>query len=58
MRRDLPLGLAASDHAVPYGTVLWSGAVPGTSCQATIGRKGGASIGTVARRLGKGSRLI
>jgi hypothetical protein len=24
------------DHTVPYGTVLWVGAFPGTSCQATI----------------------
>src|ERR1700722_575546 len=25
------------DHTVPYGTVLWRDAFPGTSCQATIG---------------------
>jgi hypothetical protein len=25
-----------TDHTVPYGTALWGGAVPGTSCQATI----------------------
>ena len=24
------------NHTVPYGTALWGGAVPGTSCQATI----------------------
>jgi hypothetical protein len=33
----VPLGLAAPDHAVPYGTVLSMDAVPGTSWQATIG---------------------
>ncbi|HKM59137.1 MAG TPA: hypothetical protein VJX28_10330, partial [Chthoniobacterales bacterium] len=32
-----PLGLAAPDHTVPYGTILSRDAVPGTSCQATIG---------------------
>src|SRR5271165_3267476 len=32
-----PWGLAAPDHAVPYGTVLSRDAFPGTSCQATIG---------------------
>ena len=37
MRGELPLGPAASDHTVPYGTVLRRGAVPGTSWQATIG---------------------
>jgi len=26
----------ATDHTVPYGTALWGGAAPGTSCQATI----------------------
>jgi hypothetical protein len=31
------LGLATPDHTVPYGTVLSRDAVPGTSCQATIG---------------------
>jgi hypothetical protein len=31
------LGLPAPDHTVPYGTVLFGGAFPGTSCQATIG---------------------
>jgi hypothetical protein len=25
-----------TNHTVPYGTALWVGAVPGTSCQATI----------------------
>ena len=35
-RREIPLGLAAPDHTVPYGTALWGGSVPGTSCQATI----------------------
>jgi hypothetical protein len=30
------VGLAAADHTVPYGTVLWRDAFPGTSCQATI----------------------
>jgi hypothetical protein len=25
-----------ANHTVPYGTALWGGAVPGTSCQATI----------------------
>src|SRR5271165_2360109 len=35
--REIPLGLAAPDHAVPYGTVLSRDAFPGTSCQATIG---------------------
>jgi hypothetical protein len=25
-----------TDHTVPYGTALWGGAFPGTSCQATI----------------------
>src|SRR5208283_3500626 len=25
-----------TNHTVPYGTALWGGAVPGTSCQATI----------------------
>jgi hypothetical protein len=35
-RRELPLGLTTPDHTVPYGTVLWRGAFPGTSCQATI----------------------
>jgi hypothetical protein len=32
-----PLGLAAPDHAVSYGTVLSIDTFPGTSCQATIG---------------------
>ena len=36
-RRETPLGLAAPDHTVPYGTVLSRDAFPGTSCQATIG---------------------
>src|SRR5271169_6444689 len=36
-RREIPLGLAAPDHTVPYGTVLSRDAFPGTSCQATIG---------------------
>ena len=27
---------ACTNHTVPYGTALWGGAVPGTSCQATI----------------------
>jgi hypothetical protein len=35
-RREIPLGLAAPDHTVPYGTVLSRDAFPGTSCQATI----------------------
>src|ERR1700738_4060726 len=25
-----------TNHTVPYGTALWGGAIPGTSCQATI----------------------
>jgi hypothetical protein len=25
-----------TNHTVPYGTALWGGAVPGTSCLATI----------------------
>ena len=25
-----------TDNTVPYGTALWGGAAPGTSCQATI----------------------
>jgi hypothetical protein len=29
-------GLTAPSHTVPYGTVLWREAFPGTSCQATI----------------------
>jgi hypothetical protein len=33
----VPRGLAAPDHNVTYGTVLSRYAVPGTSCQATIG---------------------
>ena len=37
LRPTYPRGLAAPDHTVPYGTVLSRGAVPGTSCQATIG---------------------
>jgi hypothetical protein len=36
-RREMPLGFAAPDHTVPYGTVLWRDAFPGTSCRATIG---------------------
>src|ERR1700730_17386557 len=36
-RRKIPLGLAAPDHTVPYGTILSRGVFPGTSCQATIG---------------------
>ena len=36
-RREIPLGLAAPDHTVPYGTVLSRDAFLGTSCQATIG---------------------
>jgi hypothetical protein len=36
-RREIPLGLAAPDQTVPYGTVLSRDAFPGTSCQATIG---------------------
>jgi hypothetical protein len=36
-RGGIPLGLAAPDHTVPYGTVLSRDAFPGTSCQATIG---------------------
>jgi len=28
--------LTDTDHTVPYGTALWGGAAPGTSCQATI----------------------
>src|ERR1700732_1960906 len=35
--REIPLGFAAPDHTVPYGTVLSRDAFPGTSCQATIG---------------------
>jgi hypothetical protein len=35
-RQEIPLGLAAPHHTVPYGTVLSRDAVPGTSCQATI----------------------
>ena len=34
--REIALGLAATDQTVPYGTALWGGVVPGTSCQATI----------------------
>src|SRR6202790_5899237 len=37
VRKLIPLGLAAPDHTVPYGTVLSRDAFPGTSCQATIG---------------------
>src|SRR5271165_3435696 len=29
---------ACTNHTVPYGTALLGGAVPGTSCQATIAR--------------------
>ena len=29
-------GHTCTNHTVPYGTALWGGAVPGTSCQATI----------------------
>src|ERR1700720_3444257 len=36
-RREIPLGLAVPDHTVPYGTVLSGDAIPGTSCQATVG---------------------
>ena len=43
MRRDLPLGLAASDHAVPYGTVL--GAALSQALRARL------------RSVGKGARL-
>src|ERR1700751_4142805 len=32
-RREIPLGLAAPDHTVPYGTVLSRDTFPGTSCQ-------------------------
>jgi hypothetical protein len=32
----LSVGLAAPDQTVPYGTVLWRDAFPGTSCLATI----------------------
>ena len=32
----LPVGSAAPDHTVPYGTVLSRDAFPGTSCLATI----------------------
>jgi hypothetical protein len=32
-RRERPLGLAAPDQTVPYGTVLSTDAFPGTSCQ-------------------------
>jgi hypothetical protein len=35
-RREIPLGSAAPDHTVPYGTVLSRDAFPGTSCLATI----------------------
>src|SRR6202043_1339360 len=35
-RREIPVGLAAPDHTVPYGTVLSRNAFPGTSCLATI----------------------
>ena len=35
--REIPLGFAALDHILPYGTVLSRDAFPGTSCQATIG---------------------
>src|SRR5580704_16241501 len=34
--REMPLGLAAPDHTVPYGTVLSRDTFPGTSCLATI----------------------
>jgi hypothetical protein len=34
--RHSSLELAAPDHTVPYGTVLWRDAYPGTSCLATI----------------------
>jgi hypothetical protein len=33
---EIPLGIAAPDHTVPYGTVLPGTLSPGTSCQATI----------------------
>jgi hypothetical protein len=36
LRREIPLGLAAPDHTVSYGTVLSGKTFPGTSCQATI----------------------
>ncbi|MEA3205924.1 MAG: hypothetical protein QOG92_1607 [Verrucomicrobiota bacterium] len=29
-------GRTCTNHTVPYGPGLWGGAVPGTSCQATI----------------------
>ena len=32
--REIPLGLAAPDHTVPYGTVLSRDTFPGTSCLA------------------------
>jgi hypothetical protein len=43
-RREIPLGLAAPGHTVPYGTVLSRDTVPGTSCQATIGCPSGTQI--------------
>ncbi len=35
-RAGRPPGFAASDHTVPYGTVLSGGRYPGTFYQATI----------------------
>ena len=35
--KETPMGLAAPDHTVPYGTVLSEDAFSGTSCQATTG---------------------
>ena len=35
-RREIPVGSAAPDHTVPYGTVRSRDAFPGTSCLATI----------------------
>jgi hypothetical protein len=32
LRREIPLGLAAPDHTVPYGTVLSVAAVAGMKC--------------------------
>ena len=32
----LSVGLATPNHTIPYGTVLWRDAFPGTSCLATI----------------------
>src|SRR5271165_4681445 len=54
-RREIPLGLAAPDHTVPYGTVLSRDAFPGTSCQATTGAVPTGRLQTFRIRLSPGT---